>query len=90
MGQVRKAKALLELNLVRDIKGNNKGFYRYIRDKRKNKETVDLLWKEIGNLITQDMENSEVFNDIFLPWSSRGRAHTWPRPQKARQRLGEW
>jgi len=36
---VRKAKGQLELNLARDAK-NNKGFYGYVRQKRKVKESV--------------------------------------------------
>ncbi|GAB0176249.1 mitochondrial enolase superfamily member 1 [Grus japonensis] len=63
--QVRKAKALMELNLARDVKGNKKSFYRYISDKRKRRENVCLLWKEIGDLITQIMEKAEVLNDFF-------------------------
>ncbi|GAB0188342.1 hypothetical protein GRJ2_001299500 [Grus japonensis] len=47
--QVMEAKALIELNLARDIKGNKKSFYRDISDKRK----------------TRDMEKAEVLNDIF-------------------------
>lgn len=30
---IRKAKANLELSLVRDVKGNNNGFYKYISRK---------------------------------------------------------
>ncbi|KAK4811070.1 hypothetical protein QYF61_016356 [Mycteria americana] len=37
---VRKAKAWLELNLARDTKNNKKGFYRYVSQKRKVKESV--------------------------------------------------
>lgn len=33
--RVRKAKTNLELNVVRDLKGNKKGFYRYIGNKTK-------------------------------------------------------
>ena len=43
--QVRKAKALTELNLARDIKGNKKSFYRYVSDKRKTRENVGPLRK---------------------------------------------
>ncbi|GAB0190944.1 hypothetical protein GRJ2_001559700 [Grus japonensis] len=50
--QVRKAKALIELNLARDIKGNKKSFYRYISDKRKTRENVGPLRKETGDLLT--------------------------------------
>ncbi|MCQ4179420.1 hypothetical protein FK518_28105, partial [Klebsiella pneumoniae] len=41
--QVRKPKALTELNLARDIKGNKNNFCRYIDDKRKTKENVGPL-----------------------------------------------
>jgi len=37
---VREAKANLELNLVRDVKGNKKGFYKYINSKRKTRENA--------------------------------------------------
>jgi len=33
--EVRKAKARLELSLARDAKNNEKGFYRYVSQKRK-------------------------------------------------------
>ena len=40
---MRKAKALIELNMARDIKGNKKSFYRYVGDKRKTRENVGVL-----------------------------------------------
>lgn len=48
-----KAKTLMELNLARDIKENKKGFYRYVDDKRKTKESVGHLQKEMEELVTQ-------------------------------------
>ncbi|GAB0180593.1 hypothetical protein GRJ2_000524600 [Grus japonensis] len=48
--QVRKAKALIEYNLARDIEGNKKSFYKYVSDKRRTKENVGPLWKEKGDL----------------------------------------
>jgi len=38
--QVRKAKALIELNLARDIEGNKKCFLRCVGDKQKTKENM--------------------------------------------------
>jgi len=38
--EVRRAKAQLELNLARDAKNNKKGFYRYVSQKKKVKESV--------------------------------------------------
>ncbi|KFV01564.1 hypothetical protein N340_02894, partial [Tauraco erythrolophus] len=63
--QVRKAKALIELNLARDIKGNKKNFYRYVSDKNRPREDAGPLWKETGDLATWDMEKAEVLNDFF-------------------------
>ncbi|GAB0209035.1 mitochondrial enolase superfamily member 1 [Grus japonensis] len=63
--QVRKAKALTELNLARDVKDNKKSFYRYVSDKRRTRENVGPLWNERGDLVTQDMGKAEVLNDFF-------------------------
>ncbi|GAB0187514.1 F-box only protein 11 [Grus japonensis] len=60
-----KAKALIEINLARDVKGNKKSFYRYVSDKRRTRENVGPLQNETGNLVTQDMEKAEVLNDFF-------------------------
>ena len=39
-GGVRRAKVQLELNLARNAKNNKKGFYRYVSQKRKVKESA--------------------------------------------------
>lgn len=36
----------MEMNLVRDVKGDKKGFYKYISDKSKTSENVSFLQKE--------------------------------------------
>ncbi|KAK4806963.1 LOW QUALITY PROTEIN: hypothetical protein QYF61_027330 [Mycteria americana] len=56
---VRKAKAQLELNLARDAKNNKKGFYRYINQKRKVKESVPPLMNKNGGLVSTDEEKAE-------------------------------
>jgi len=61
---VSKAKALSELKLDRDVKVRKK-IYRSTSDERKNRENVGLFQKEIGSLITGDMEKAEVLNYIF-------------------------
>ena len=50
--RIRKTKAQMELNLVRDMKNNKKGFYRYISQKRQAKESVFPLINEKGELAT--------------------------------------
>ncbi|GAB0176056.1 hypothetical protein GRJ2_000070800 [Grus japonensis] len=75
--QVRKAKALIELNLARDVKGNKKSFYRYVSDKRKTRKNVGPLQKETGDLVTQDMEKAEVLNKFFASvFTSKCSSHT--------------
>ncbi|GAB0209770.1 mitochondrial enolase superfamily member 1 [Grus japonensis] len=75
--QVRKAKALIELNLARDVKDNKKSFYRYVSEKRRTRENVGPLQNEMGDLVTQDMEKAEVLNDFFASvFTSKGSSHT--------------
>jgi len=38
----RRARVHLELNLARDANSNKKGFYRYVSQKRKVKESISL------------------------------------------------
>lgn len=58
---VRKAKA--QLSLARDVKGNKKGFYKYLSGKRKTRKNVGLLLKGSEDLVTQDVENAAVLED---------------------------
>ncbi|KAK4810492.1 hypothetical protein QYF61_004272 [Mycteria americana] len=55
----------MELNLARDVKGNKKGFCKYIGDKRKTRENVGPLLNGTGDLVTQDMEKADVLNAFF-------------------------
>ncbi|KAK4818055.1 hypothetical protein QYF61_004605 [Mycteria americana] len=63
--RVRKAKAHLELNLARDGKGNKKGFYRFISNRRNIRKNVGLLLNVSGGMVTKDMERAEVLNVVF-------------------------
>ncbi|GAB0176076.1 hypothetical protein GRJ2_000072800 [Grus japonensis] len=86
--QVRKAKALIELNLARDVKDNKKSFYKYVSDKRKTRENMGPLQKETGDLVTQDMEKAEVLNEFFAQSSLTSARATPPKPQKAKAGTG--
>ncbi|GAB0206751.1 mitochondrial enolase superfamily member 1 [Grus japonensis] len=75
--QVRKAKALIQISLARDVKDNKKSFYRYVSEKRRMRENVGPLWNETGDLVTQDMEKAEVLNDFFASvFTSKCSSHT--------------
>ncbi|CAM4659528.1 unnamed protein product [Caretta caretta] len=62
---IRKAKSHLELQLARDVKSNKKGFFRYVGNKKKAKESVGPLLNEGGNLVTEDVEKANVLNAFF-------------------------
>ncbi|CAM4609133.1 unnamed protein product [Caretta caretta] len=64
-GVIRKAKAQLELQLARDVKGNKKSFYRYVNNKKKVRDSVGPLLNEGGNLVTEDVEKAEVLTVFF-------------------------
>ncbi|CAM5082708.1 unnamed protein product [Natator depressus] len=63
--EIRKAKSHLELQLARDVKSNKKGFFRYVSNKKKVKESVGPLLKEGGNLVTEGVEKANVLNAFF-------------------------
>lgn len=47
----RKAKAHVEFNLVREVKNNNKDFFKCVSSKRNTRENVDLLLNKVGALV---------------------------------------
>jgi len=62
MDGVRKAKADLELNLAKDMKGNRKGLYKYINSKRKTRENMNLQLNGTGELVTKGRQKAKVLN----------------------------
>ena len=72
--RIRKAKAQMELNLVRDVKDNKKGFYRYLGRRRQAKESVPPLMKGNGELASSDIEKAEVLSERFASVFMSGQA----------------
>ncbi|KFR07546.1 hypothetical protein Y956_13252, partial [Nipponia nippon] len=62
---IRKAKVQRELNLARDAKNNKTGFYRYVSQKRKFKESAPPMMNKTGKRITTDEDKAEVLNKYF-------------------------
>jgi len=63
----------MEVNLLRDVKNNKKGFFRYIGQKRQIKESAPPLIHEKAELAST--EKAGVLNEFFAPfftgsWSS--------------------
>jgi len=86
--QIRKAKALTELNLDRNVKGNKKAFYRYVSDRRQTRKNAGPLQKEAGDLVTRDVEKAEVLNNVFASLlNSKCSSHT---AQDAEGKAGDW
>jgi len=52
--RIRRSKAQLELNMARDAKNNSKGFYRYVNQKRKFKQSVAPLKNKNRDLVPTD------------------------------------
>jgi len=46
------------------------------------------FWKEMGDLVTWDMENVEALNDFFAQSSPASAPATSPKPQKAKVGTG--
>uniref|UniRef100_A0A8D0CDV4 Reverse transcriptase domain-containing protein n=1 Tax=Salvator merianae TaxID=96440 RepID=A0A8D0CDV4_SALMN len=63
---IRKAKARNELRLARETKNNKKGFWGYVKSKRKVKEAIGCLQSENGELIKNDIEKAELLNSYFV------------------------
>ncbi|GAB0205877.1 mitochondrial enolase superfamily member 1 [Grus japonensis] len=51
--------------VYKDVKGNQKGFFKYISSKRKTRENVALLLNEVGALVMEDTEKAELLNAFF-------------------------
>ena len=62
---IKKVKAQMELNQVMDEKNNKKGLFRYIEPQRLVKESVPPLTNEKGELVSSNMEKTEVLDKFF-------------------------
>ena len=51
--------------MVKDVKGNKKGFYKYISSKRKARKNVVPLLNWHGDLVTKTMVQAEIFSAFF-------------------------
>ncbi|CAM4574506.1 unnamed protein product [Lepidochelys kempii] len=69
---IRRAKSHLELQLARDVKSNKKGFFRYVGNKKKAKESVGPLLNEGGNLVTEDVEKANTAALGITKWGRDG------------------
>ncbi|PKU46825.1 rna-directed dna polymerase from mobile element jockey-like [Limosa lapponica baueri] len=62
---LRAASRVCSKLITLDFRRADFGLLRYIRDKDNTREDVGTLWKETGDLVTQDMEEAELLNDFF-------------------------
>jgi len=64
-GEIRKAKAQLELGLATVVRDNKKSFYKYIDNKKRAKESLHPLLDARGNIANKDEEKADVLNAFF-------------------------
>jgi len=64
----------MELNLLKDVRGNKKGFYRYVGRRKQAKESVPPLMKGKGELASSDTEKAEVPIECFASVFTGGQA----------------
>ena len=72
---VGKPRVQLELNLARDAKNNKKGFYRYVSQKGKVRESVCPLMSKNGKLVTTD-KKAEKLNFFAAIFTGKLYSHT--------------
>ncbi len=60
-----KAKVKYEKKITSNLKTNSKGFYAYLRSRRKVKSIVTALEKDDGSRTASDLETAECFSDAF-------------------------
>ena len=77
---MRKAKVHLTLSLARDVKNNKKGYFKYISSKWKTMDNVGPLLNEVGVLVMEDTEKTELLNTFF---ASVFRAKAGPQESQA-------
>lgn len=74
-GQSYESKAELELNLARDVKGNEKCFHKDLGSKRKSMEKLGLLLSEAGDLVTWRRLGTECLFHLPRPAFRNPRPH---------------
>lgn len=67
-----KVKVHLELNLVREMKHNMKGLFKYVNSKRKMRENAGFLFNRETALVTANAEKGEMVNiDLASVFTSK-------------------
>ena len=62
---VRNDRIAFERNISKEIKNNNKVFWRYVNSQRKSKTTIPDLKRKDGTVATEDKDKAEILNEQF-------------------------
>ena len=62
---IRNDRIAFERNISKEIKNNNKVFWRYVNSQRKSKTSIPDLKNKEGTLVTDDKEKAELLNKQF-------------------------
>jgi len=90
-GEIRKAKAQLELRLATVVRDNEMCFCKYINNKMRAKERLHPLLDVRGNIANKDVEKAEVLNAFFASvFNSHIGYSQGSQPPVLEDREGEW
>ena len=79
---VRKAKRELEKKIASNIKVDSKFFWKYARSLTKVKSSIGPLTDSKGNVITDDLQTAEEFNEYFSSLFTKETLDHIPEPKK--------
>lgn len=63
--EIKKVKALMEQDLVKDVKNNTKLFFKYPMPEKKRPRRMYSLVNDKREPVTTDIEKTEVLNEFF-------------------------
>lgn len=64
--ETRKCRRLYEKKLAKEVKNNNKAFWKYVNSKRKSKSSIGDLLKPDGTYAITDEDRAQTLNDQYI------------------------
>lgn len=78
----REAKRNFEQKLASNIKNDNKSFYSYVRSKQRVVDKIGPIKNSVGNIVTNDVEVANIFNNYFSSVFTKEDSSNVPQPSQ--------